>query len=138
MVRAQLTSTITMSSRDRSETITRGFAAGLAGPSRVARRAADPVVVMDAPRPCRSTVLRFGPGRGRPGCRAPIGWARALELNLGQGRIHPLAAGDGHLLRGEPLLGVTLARKVSSARDRLRRGSVLATSRQGVTGCYRP
>src|SRR5215203_2666744 len=101
MVRAQLTSTITMSSRDRSETITRGFAAGLARPSRVARRAADPVVVMDAPRPCRSTVLRFGPGRGRPGCRAPIGWARALQLNLGHGRIHPLAVGDGHLLRGE-------------------------------------
>src|SRR5918998_2341440 len=65
MVRAQLTSTITMSSRDRSETITSGFAAGLASPPRLARRAADPVVVMDAPPPCPSTVLRSATARGR-------------------------------------------------------------------------
>src|SRR5215218_3770229 len=108
MVRAQLTSTITMSSRDRSETITRGFAAGLARPPRVARRAADPVVVMDAPRPCRSTVLRFGPGAGSPpGCRAPIGWASALELNLGQGRIQVREDANGN---STPPVWATLGR----------------------------
>src|SRR5215203_2239999 len=81
MVRAQLTSTITMSSRDRSETITSGFAAGLAWPPRVARRAADPAVVMDAPRPCLSTVLRFATravARRLP--RLPR-WVRALVLD---------------------------------------------------------
>src|SRR5215213_8867658 len=79
MVRAQLTSTITMSSRDRSETITSGFAAGLAWPPRVPRRAADPVVVMDAPRPCPSTVLRFGPGRGRTPATAHLPDGLALS-----------------------------------------------------------
>src|SRR5215207_9917001 len=79
MVRAQLTSTITMSSRDRSETITSGFAAGLAWPPRVARRAADPVVVMDAPRPCRSTVLRFAASCGRTPATAHLPDGLALS-----------------------------------------------------------
>ena len=39
--------------------------------------------------------------------------ATFAHRDLGQGRVHPLAAGNGDLLRSQPLLGVTLAREVS-------------------------
>ena len=45
--------------------------------------------------PIDGTAIWTGAG-SPPGCRAPIGWARALELNLGQGRIQVREDANGN------------------------------------------
>src|SRR4051795_3730796 len=86
MVSAQVTSTITMSSRDRSDTITKGFGAGLRRPPPTG----EPTAVMAAPRPWRQTVLRFPTRRRRTTDVVPAGAddapGRNVRLPLGAPR----------------------------------------------------
>src|SRR4051794_3305833 len=95
MVSAQLTSTITMSNRDRSDTITKGFGAGL----RRLCPTGEPTAVMAAPRSWRQTVLRLATRRRRTTDMAPAGAddapGRNVRLPLGSLRPASSIAGAG-------------------------------------------